>query len=58
MKKKTATAIDHTMTDYVLTYDLKKQLFYLTDHFPSGKVRHELRVQIHELRVQIHELED
>ena len=27
--------------------------------FPgSGKVKHELRVQIHQLRVQIHELED
>ena len=33
-----------------------KTLFYLCEFLISGKVKHELRVQIHELRVQIYEL--
>ena len=31
-------------------------IFFFIQKSESGKVKHELRVQIHELRVQIHEL--
>ena len=36
--KKSATAIDHIITDYVLTSDFKTAILKtdLTDHFPTG----------------------